>query len=179
MAARTVAILAVGVGMSIFLNDHVLKLPAVAAVATQASDDLVVHRPDRKTSRALVFVAVRAIAAAGRWDVTGRWFAQRLRAVMAACASRRDACVIECGTEECGRTLVASFAGCGCRNVHRRFAGRERAIMAGRAAGRDGRVLVNKRAKERRCALVAGLASERSWNVCGWRLAKRSCTIVT
>ena len=74
MAARTVAILAVGVGMTVLFRHDVLELAAVAAVATQASDDLVVHRPDRKTSRALVFVAVRAIAAAGRWDVTGRWF---------------------------------------------------------------------------------------------------------
>ena len=87
MAARTVAILAVGIGMAIFLSDDILELAAVTAVATQARDDLVVHRPDGKTSRALVFVAVRAIAAASRWDVTGRWFAQGRRAVVAACAS--------------------------------------------------------------------------------------------
>ena len=165
--------------MTVLFRHDVLELAAVAAIATQARDDAVVHRPDGKTSRALVFVAVGAIAAAGRGDVTGRWFSQRLRAVMAACASRRDACVIECGTKECGRTLVASLAGSSCRDVRGRFAGRELAVVTRCATCCDRRVLMNKRAKERRCALVASFTGERSWNVCGCRLAKSGCAVVT
>ena len=37
--------------------------------------------------------------------------------------------------------------------------------MAGRTAGCDRCVLMNDRGKERGCALVAGLAGQRCWNV--------------